>query len=100
MREIVRSGPLKALSVIALLLTGCTSSLTPARVGTDHGVAPSSVSQTAVDSPDLQNLLHDASFESPIVPPGGFTVFSSGQKFSKWTVVGTSDDIAIVSGTF
>src|ERR1700687_4516297 len=100
MKEIVRGRWSKSSLAILLLLTACTNSSTPAHGVADLGGAQSSVSRLVAVSPDLQNLLHDASFESPLVPPGGFTVFSSGQTFSKWTVTGTSDDIAIVSGTF
>jgi hypothetical protein len=46
------------------------------------------------------NLVKDPSFEKPVTAPGGFLVFSTGQTFSKWTVVGASGSIGIVSGTF
>ena len=46
------------------------------------------------------NLIKDGGFESPVVPVGGFTVFSTGQKFSKWTVTGAPGSVGIVSGTF
>lgn len=100
MSALVRGLCMKASFAIALSLTACASSVTPAHVGAAQGDLPSSVSQMAPPGPDLQNLLHDASFETPVVPAGGFGVFTDGQTFSKWTVVGTSDDIAIVSGTF
>jgi hypothetical protein len=100
MSVLVRGLWMKASLAIALSLTACASSVTPAHVGADQGGLPNSVSQMATIGPDLQNLLHDASFESPVVPAGGFMVFSSGSTFSKWNVVGTSDDIALVSGTF
>jgi hypothetical protein len=45
------------------------------------------------------NLIKDQSFEKPVVPSGGFLVFSTGQTFSKWSVVGAGN-IGIVSGTF
>jgi len=46
------------------------------------------------------NLVKDPSFEKPVTAPGGFLVFSTGQTFSKWSVVGASGNIGIVSGTF
>jgi Protein of unknown function (DUF642) len=46
------------------------------------------------------NLLVDGSFESPVVQPGGFTVFPTNTSFGPgWTVVGASGNVAIVSGT-
>ena len=89
-----------AAAVTALSISACASSLTPAHFASDHRALPNSLSQITADRPDLQNLLHDGSFETPIVSPGGFTVFSGGSTFSKWTVVGATGDVAIISGTF
>jgi hypothetical protein len=47
------------------------------------------------------NLVRDGSFETPVVPQGGYTSFSTGQDFGPhWTVVGATGNVAIVSGTF
>jgi hypothetical protein len=46
------------------------------------------------------NLIKDGGFESPVVAPGGFDDFSTGQSFSRWTVVGATGDVAVVSGSF
>jgi hypothetical protein len=46
------------------------------------------------------NLIKYGGFESPVVPAGSFQDFSMGQTFSRWTVVGASGNVAIVSGTF
>jgi len=46
------------------------------------------------------NLIKDGSFEKPVAASGGFIVFNTGQSFSKWTVVGASGSVGIVSGTF
>ena len=44
------------------------------------------------------NLLTDASFESPTIPPASFTNFNRDATFGGWTVVGPQ--VSIVSGTF
>ena len=46
------------------------------------------------------NLIKDGSFETPLVPVGGFTKFVTGEVFGPWTVVGVPGDVAIVSTTF
>jgi Protein of unknown function (DUF642) len=46
------------------------------------------------------NLIQNGSFEKPVVPGGGFNTFSTGSKFSGWTVAGVSGNVALVSGTF
>lgn len=66
--------------------------------------ANSSIRQVA-PVPDIgnfagTNLIKDPSFEKPVAPSGGFLVFSTGQSFSKWSVVGAPGTIGIVSGTF
>jgi Protein of unknown function (DUF642)/PEP-CTERM motif len=43
----------------------------------------------------------NGSFESPVVPVGGFTNFASGSTLIPgWTVVGAAGGVSIVSGTF
>ncbi len=46
------------------------------------------------------DLIKNGSFEAPIVPVGGFKVFSTGQTFSGWRVVGARGNVAIVSGKY
>jgi len=46
------------------------------------------------------NLITNGSFEQPVVPNGSFTSFSTGNKFSGWRVIGSSGNVAVVSGTF
>jgi hypothetical protein len=91
---------LVACAVVAFSATACSSSVTPAHVGSGLGVLPGSSSRDLTGTPDLLNLVRDGSFETPIAPSGGFLVFNVGSKFSKWHVVGVSGDIGIVSGTF
>jgi Protein of unknown function (DUF642) len=46
------------------------------------------------------NLCQNGSFEKPVVSPGGYLVFSTGQSFGGWQVVGASGNVAPVSATF
>ena len=54
----------------------------------------------AAPASQAANLIKDGGFESPVVAVGGFDDFTTGQAFSKWTVVGVAGDVAIVSGSF
>ena len=42
----------------------------------------------------------DGGFEQPVVPVGGFSDFSTGQTIDKWSVVGASGNVSLVSTTF
>jgi len=46
------------------------------------------------------NLIKNRSFERPVVPSGGFRLFSTGKTFSHWKVVGDSGNVAVVSGMY
>src|ERR1051326_5972961 len=46
------------------------------------------------------NLLKNGGFEKPVVPDGSYELFSTGQTFSHWTVVGDQGDVAPISGAF
>lgn len=46
------------------------------------------------------NLVKTGSFEFPVVPIGGFTQFSNGQKAGPWKVVGASGNVAIINANF
>lgn len=51
--------------------------------------------------PARANLLADASFETPAVAAGGFTLFNTGTTIgSAWSVVGAPGNVGVVSGTF
>jgi hypothetical protein len=51
--------------------------------------------------PAKAGLITNGSFESPVVPVGGFTNFASGSTLIPgWTVVGAAGGVSIVSGTF
>lgn len=46
------------------------------------------------------SLLTNGSFEQPLVPAGGFTVFATGEVFSSWTVMGAVGNVAPLSTSF
>ncbi len=46
------------------------------------------------------NLVKNGSFETPVVGDGSYAIFSTGQKFTRWQVVGESGTVAVVSGDF
>jgi hypothetical protein len=43
------------------------------------------------------NLVKDGGFESPVVPDGGLTRFSTGEKAGKWKVIGATGTVDIIS---
>jgi hypothetical protein len=49
---------------------------------------------------DASSILLNGSFETPVVPAGGYTLFPIGSSaIDGWTVIGNHQDVAIVSGT-
>jgi hypothetical protein len=51
--------------------------------------------------PAEASLITNGSFESPVVPVGGFTDFASGSiLIPGWTVVGAAGGVSIISGAF
>jgi hypothetical protein len=47
------------------------------------------------------NILTNGSFENPVVPVGGFTLFATGAAFTGWTATGPAGtNVGIVSGSF
>src|ERR1700734_3180669 len=46
------------------------------------------------------NLTKNGSFEVPAVPAGDFRLFSTGQAFSGWRVVGVKGNVAVISGKY
>ncbi len=63
-------------------------------------VTPGSLPGALGAKPGATNLLKDGGFEKPVVPSKSYDVFSTGQTFSKWTVIGVTGNVGIVSGTF
>ena len=46
------------------------------------------------------NLLKNGGFEKPVVPDGSYQLYSTGQTFAHWTVVGDPGNVAPISGDF
>jgi hypothetical protein len=100
MHSVNRVVRLTAGLLTSLMVSACAASVNPAHVDLVQSSESLLSSQVHAGAPDLANLITDGSFEKPIVPVGGFTVFNVGSKFSKWTVTGPGGDVGIVSGTF
>jgi hypothetical protein len=58
-------------------------------------LAASSVTASATT-----NLVKNGGFEAPVVAAGGFELFSTGQTFSGWRVVGARGNVAVISGKY
>jgi Protein of unknown function (DUF642) len=58
-------------------------------------LAASSVTASATT-----NLVKNGGFEVPVVAAGGFELFSTGQAFSGWRVVGAKGNVAVISGKY
>jgi hypothetical protein len=87
-----------AIVLAALAISACSTSGTPPIEGSLSRVAGPDPLGALVD-PFGTNLINNGSFERPVVPVGGFLVFSGGMSFSgHWKVGGGSIDI--VSTTF
>ena len=83
-----------AITVIAL--TACAN-------GDGAGVPGGSYAastRTTRRRPEATSPIKDGSFEKPAVPSASYELFTTGQTFSRWTVVGASGGVGIVSGTF
>ena len=48
----------------------------------------------------VTSLIKNGGFEKPVVPVGSFDLFSTGQTFSGWHVVGATGSVAPISGQF
>jgi hypothetical protein len=46
------------------------------------------------------NLVKDGGFENPVVPDGGLTRFSTGDRIRKWKVVGATGTVDIINTNF
>lgn len=62
-------------------------------------MAPASASTTTNSVPP-PNLIVNGSFESPSVAAATYRLWSPGQSFPGWRVVGAKGNVAIVEGTF
>ncbi len=50
--------------------------------------------------PQVNPILQNGSFETPVVPSGSYTSYNTGQSFSHWKVTGAAGNVSIVSGSF
>src|ERR1700722_13443831 len=53
-----------------------------------------------VESAFGANLIKNGSFETPVANTGSYLVYSTGDTFAGWKVVGAAGNVGIVSGTF
>jgi hypothetical protein len=70
-----------------------------------HGVACAALSAGVLiascgPASATTNLTKNGSFEVPVVPAGSFKLFSTGQTFSGWRVVGIKGNVAVISGKY
>jgi len=85
---------------VAAGVSACTARQSVQPSVTGFG-SPATANRASDERPGVTtNLIKDGSLEKPVAPNGGFLVFNTGQTFSKWTVVGASGSVGIVSGTF
>ncbi len=77
---------------MSMIMLGAVVSLSYSLTGVLAGTAPAGATTA--------NLVKDGSFEKPVVGSAGFALFSTGQTFNHWTVIGASGNVGIVSGTF
>jgi hypothetical protein len=65
------------------------------------GLTAAAILATFGSLPLWANSITNGSFESPVVPVGGFDNFASGSTgITGWTVVGAAGGVSIVSGSF
>ncbi|MDQ2744370.1 MAG: hypothetical protein M3Z66_19040, partial [Chloroflexota bacterium] len=77
-----------------------SAAILAAPAGTARGSVTTAPLKVSDNPATGSNLVRDGSFESPIVPSGGYSVFSTGQTSTAWSVVGAPGNVAVVSGKF
>jgi hypothetical protein len=55
---------------------------------------------SSVTASAATNVIKNGGFEVPAVAAGGFELFSTGQAFSGWRVVGARGNVAVISGKY
>src|ERR1700677_628268 len=55
---------------------------------------------TAAPAMASENLIKNGGFEQPIVGTGSYELFSEGQAFPGWNVVGAAGTVAPISGAY
>lgn len=81
-----------ALAAAGMALQGCAELQ---QVATQVATAAQATSATQVG-----NLIANGSFEEPVVPEGSYKVFTTGQSFPAWQVVGARGGVAPISGKY
>ncbi len=46
------------------------------------------------------NLIKNGGFEKPVLAPGGYKCFKTGQTFANWTVVGATANVCVINTTY
>ncbi len=64
------------------------------------GMALGFIAMSGTASATAPNAVKNGSFEEPVVGSGTFLLFSTGQTFDQWKVIGASGNVAVVSGKF
>jgi hypothetical protein len=86
MRTLISHGVACAALSVGVLIASCG--------------AASATTASATTASATANLTKNGGFEVPVVPAGGFTLFSTGQAFSGWRVVGAKGNVAVISGKY
>ncbi len=83
----------KCSHVAGVLLLGTTVTSLIGLLGTFTSASPAGAVATG-------NLIKNGSFEKPVVGPSSYALFTTGQTFNHWTVIGANGNVGVVSGTF
>jgi hypothetical protein len=118
MRMSIHRGVACVALTVSVLIVGCSNSTTSATAISPAPATASSTVSTSISSPvptaasspaptttgsaasATTNLIENGGFETPDVPVGSFTLFSPGQAFTGWKVVGTGGNVGIVSDKY
>jgi len=102
MRMSIHRGVACAALAVSELIVGCSNSTASTAANSSAPATASSTVPTTTNSltSAATNLIENGGFETPVVPVGNFTLFSLGQAFTGWKVVGTEGNVDIVSDKY
>ncbi len=84
-----------------LLGVGCVLLVVPFAASVAVGAAAHGSAAVKAFAATQRNLIVNGSFESPAVSPGSYQLYTPGQRFRGWSVVGPAgSNMAMISGTF
>jgi hypothetical protein len=86
--------------VVAALALGCSSSSSKCEDGDDTSADCAKQAEVPGPSCDGNSLLLNCSFESPVVPVGGYQPFAPGDDLDGWTVIGAPGNVGPLSGAY